>query len=215
MLKLPSIPQALVPFVGVIAVAFVLAVLYTAAPAAVILAIVTTLVALATTSMRTLRARGRGVTRQPRRREGWNLLGSVDVRATDPFLTFRADQSDEGISVPVPPGQWSVHGRSTSSGGESPDLREVEVRVVRDVRWAMLDWEWSPMQEPVLPSSVGTSAQVGRVALDSGTLKVHAGRKDKQRGGVRVETGVTDASCGVGVVRDAQGQVVAVVSRFG
>lgn len=214
MLKLPTIPQVLAPFVGVIAVAFVLAVLYSAAPAAVILAIVTTLLAVASMSLRTLRSGGTR-TRTPRRRVGWNLLGTVEVRATDPFLTFRADQSEEGISVPVTPGQWSVHGRSTNTEGETPGMREVEVRVVRDVRWAMLDWEWSPMQEPVLPSSVGTSAQIGRVGLDTGSLKIHAGRKDKQRGLVRVDTGTADATCGVGVVRDPHGQVVAVVSRFG
>lgn len=212
MLKLPSIPQALAPFVGVIATAFVFAVLYTYARGAVVLAIVTTLLAAVTMSLRSVR--GRGPTRQPRRREGWNLLGTVEVRPSDPFLTFRADQSEEGISVPVTPGQWTVHGRSTSAEGEEPGMREVEVRVVRDVRWAMLDWEWSPMQEPVLPASVGTSAQIGRVSLDSGTLRVHTGRKEKQRGGVRVETGAADDSCGVGVVRDAEGQVVAVVSRF-
>lgn len=213
MLKLPSIPKALVPFVGVIAIAFVMAVLYTVAPAAVILAIVTTLLALVTMSLRGVR--GRGPTRAPRRREGWNLLGTVEVKNSDPFLTFRADQpNSEGIQVPVTPGQWTVHGRSTSVEGESPGMREVEVRVVRDVRWAMLDWEWSPMQEPVLPANVGTSTQIGRVGLDSGTLKVHSGRKERQRGGVRVETGAVDDSCGVGVVRDSEGQVVAVVSRF-
>lgn len=212
--KLPTIPQALTPFVGVVAVAFVLAVLYTAAPAAVILAIVTTLLAVVSMSARTLRT-GATRSRAPRRRVGWNLLGTVDVRATDPFLTFRAEQGEEGISVPVTPGQWSVHGRSTNTEGEAPGMREVEVRVVRDVRWAMLDWEWNPMQEPVLHPSVGTSAQVGRVGLDTGSLKVHAGRRDKQRGSVRVQTGAADTTCGVGVVRDPHGQVVAVVSRFG
>ncbi|HEY9475377.1 MAG TPA: hypothetical protein VIS06_16210 [Mycobacteriales bacterium] len=212
--KLPTIPQALTPFVGVVAVAFVLAVLYTAAPVAVILAIVTTMLAVASMSLRTFRGGGTR-TRTPRRRVGWNLLGTVEVRATDPFLTFRAEQNEEGISVPVTPGQWSVHGRSTNTEGETPGMREVEVRVVRDVRWAMLDWEWSPMQEPVLPSSVGTSAQIGRVGLDTGSLRIHAGRKDRQRGIVRVQTGTADATCGVGVVRDTHGQVVAVVSRFG
>lgn len=214
MAKLPTIPQVLAPFVYVIAAAFFLAVLYTVAPGAMILAIVTTVLAGLTMSVRTLRGPGRSS--QPRRRtDGWNVLGTLDVRSADPFLTFRAEQGEQGISVPVSPGQWTVHGRSTPGTSERPGARDVEVRVVRDIRWAMLDWEWSPMQEPVLPETVGSSAQVGRVGLETGTLRVHPGRKDKPRGAVRVEASTTEGSCGVGVVRDAEGEVVAVVSRFG
>lgn len=218
--SLSGLSKALSTYLKVIAVAIVLAIIYRSARGPMILAIVTTLGAVALMAGKNLRVPTRN---QPRQREGWNLLGNLEVRSADPFVTFRADESDEGITIPVSPGGWTVHARAAEparSGGDGgttvgPPGPEVEVRVVRDVRWAILDWEWSPLREPVIPESVGTASQVGRLGTATGVLRIHAGRKDRGRGTVRVQTQGVDGSAGIGVVRDLGDEIVALASRFG
>jgi hypothetical protein len=52
--------------------------------------------------------------------------------------------------------------------------------------------------------------------VDAGLLRVHAGRRPR-RGSrtIVLQPGFADGAFGINVVRDASGNIVAVVSRFG
>jgi hypothetical protein len=149
------------------------------------------------------------------RRAGWNSLGTLTVRADDPYVVVKGESPPDGVAVPVAPGRWQVHVRSELVTAPPVHMRDAELRIVQDPRWVTEDWEWTLSWEPLLTGHLGSTSQSGRIAVDAGLLKVQAGRKARPSKALDLQPGFADGAFGVNVVRDLSGNVVAVVSRFG
>jgi len=149
------------------------------------------------------------------RRVGWNSLGSLNVRVEDAYILIKGESPPDGVAVAVPPGRWQVHVRSEMVT-KPIHMRDAELRIVQDNRWINEDWDWTTNWEPKLTNHVGSASQSGRIAVDAGLLRVHAGRKAPRISRmITLQPGFADGAFGINVVRDPAGQVVAVVSRFG
>jgi hypothetical protein len=149
------------------------------------------------------------------RRAGWNALGSLTVRPEDPYLVLKGELPPDGVAVPVPPGRWYVHARSELVTQAPVHMRDAEVRIVQDPRWVSEEWEWTGSWEPMLSGHQGSASQAGRIGVDAGLVRVHAGRRSRAGRTLTLQPGFSDGAYGVNVIRDLGGQVVAVVSRFG
>jgi hypothetical protein len=159
--------------------------------------------------------RAGGLPTRADRRVGWNRLGTLNVRGDDPYILIKGESPPDGVAVEVPGGRWQVHVRGEMVT-KPIHMRDAELRIVQDPRWVQESWEWTSSWEPQLTSDIGSASQSGRLAVDAGLLRVHAGRRTR-RGSrtITLQPGFADGAFGINVVRDASGKVVAVVSRFG
>ena len=160
--------------------------------------------------------RAGGLPSRADRRVGWNSLGALNVRADDPYILIKGESPPDGVAVPMPPGRWQVHVRGEMVT-KPIHMRDAELRIVQDSRWINENWDWTTNWEPQLTSETGSASQSGRVAVDAGLLRVHAGRRKSRRSSrtITLQPGFADGAFGINVVRDASGKVVAIVSRFG
>ncbi|MBI3688966.1 MAG: hypothetical protein HY241_16800 [Actinobacteria bacterium] len=159
-------------------------------------------------------ARGGPIGSGMNRKAGWNALGSVSVRNDDPYLVLKGELPADGVVIPVPPGRWYVHARAEMVAKGPTHMRDIELRIVRDLRWVTEEWEWTHNWEPVILSHFGSASQAGRISVD-GLLRVHAGRRVRLGRTIVLQPGFSDGAYGVNVLRDLGGAVVAIVSRFG
>jgi len=159
--------------------------------------------------------RAGGLPSRADRRVGWNKLGTLNVRADDPFVLIKGESPPDGVAVAVPAGRWQVHVLSEMVT-KPIHMRDAELRIVQDPRWVSESWEWTSNWEPQLTNDIGSAAQSGRLAVDAGLLRLRAGRRAR-RGSrtITLQPGFADGAFGINVVRDPAGKVVAVVSRFG
>lgn len=159
--------------------------------------------------------RAAGLPTRADRRAGWNSLGVLNVRIDDPYVVIKGESPPDGVAVAVAPGRWQVHVRSELVTQPPVHPRDAELRIVQDSKWVNQDWDWTANWEPLLVSHLGSTSQSGRIAVDAGLLRVHAGRRARASRTITLQPGFADGAFGVNVVRDLTGQVVAVVSRFG
>jgi hypothetical protein len=159
--------------------------------------------------------RAGGLPSRADRRVGWNKLGTLSVRADDPFILIKGESPPDGVAVAVPAGRWQVHVRSEMVT-KPIHMRDAELRIVQDTKWKEENWEWTSSWEPQLANDVGSASQSGALAPVAGLLRVHAGRRTRRGSrSLILQPGYAEGAFGVNVVRDPSGKVVAVVSRFG
>jgi hypothetical protein len=159
--------------------------------------------------------RASGLPTRADRREHWNSLGVLNVRSDDPYVVIKGESPPDGVAIAVAPGRWQVHVRSELVTKPPVHMRDAELRIVQDPRWVNEGWQWTANREPLLDRHLGSTSQSGRLAVDAGLLRVHAGRRARASKTITLQPGFADGAFGVNVVRDLTGQVVAVVSRFG
>jgi hypothetical protein len=146
---------------------------------------------------------------------GWNKLGTLSIRESDPFILVKGESPPDGVAVPVPAGRWQVHVRGEMVT-KPIHMRDAELRIVQDKKWVAENWEWTSSWEPQLSNDLGSASQSGRLAVDAGLLRLYAGRRARRGSrAITLQPGFAEGAFGINIVRDPAGKVVAVVSRFG
>lgn len=147
------------------------------------------------------------------RHEGWNQLGTITIPNSDPYLSIRAEENSDGIAIPLRAGVWVVHVQAAMAHDGYPRLQDQAMRIVSDPHWATNEWRWPSTDEPVVRAAIGPITEVGRLPIELGDALVYPGRKKKRKHNLKLDPGMP-GSYQVGVGRDDQGQVVAVIARL-